>query len=68
MNTIRMSCYIRFAVERLGIKDYEVWVKGDDTVLFLKPTDTNRVLESIEEIFVSEQEWNKEPGIIKGLG
>jgi hypothetical protein len=48
MNTIRMLSYIRFCVERVGIKEYEVWVKGDDTVLFVKPSDVSIIVESIE--------------------
>ncbi len=47
MNTIRMSTYVRYAVERLGIIDYQVWVKGDDTVLFLKQEHVEAVEHSL---------------------
>jgi len=55
MNTIRMMSYVRFATEREGITDYHVWVKGDDTVLFLKPCDVEIVHESLKEVFASEE-------------
>jgi len=36
MNTIRMSCYIRYVAYIAGLEDseFECWIKGDDCVMF----------------------------------
>jgi len=68
MNTIRMACYVRFSADRANINDYEVWVKGDDTVFFISPADLEILLKSINELFCTEKEWTNEPTIAKGLG
>jgi hypothetical protein len=68
MNTIRMACYTRFAVDLVKVEDYEVWVKGDDTVIFARESDVENIVKGINKVFVTEKEWLDKPNIIKGLG
>lgn len=68
MNTIRMSCYIRYAVENYVDCDYEVWVKGDDTVIFVNDLNANKILKAIEKVFCTEEQWKENYNIEHGLG
>lgn len=68
MNTIRMSLYIRFALEHADNIDYKLWVKGDDTVIFARPSDVDQILTSISKVFVTEEQWKQNPNIRHGLG
>ena len=69
MNTIRMSLYVRFGVY-LAKLDYEavVWVKGDDTTVFLRLVSVEIFVESLSQIFCTEEAWLKQLDIQHGLG
>jgi hypothetical protein len=67
MNTIRMALYNRFAIEKVTT-DYELWVKGDDVVVFIDDLNHNAVLHEINNVFTTEEKWNAEPGHEFGLG
>lgn len=69
MNTIRMSCYVRFAIEsQFPQAEYQLWVKGDDTVIFCGCDVTSNIKDAIYKVFVTEEQWKREPEINYGLG
>ena len=67
MNTLRMSMFVRFCMDRAGVPG-KVLVKGDDTSVFISPVHIPALVKSIGEIFCTEEEWLANPEIIKGLG
>ena len=62
-----MTCYNRFALERAGLYDYAIWVKGDDTVIFINSMHKDAALQAISKVFLTEQMYNKQQGIVYGL-
>ena len=69
MNTIRMSLYVRFAAH-IAKLDYEctVWVKGDDTTVFLRLVNVDIYTSSLSKVFCTEAQWLAEPTLSYGLG
>jgi len=57
MNTIRMICYNRFVVEEImNCKEYELMVKGDDTVIFFRPNVNNDfIIKCFDKVFLEKK-------------
>lgn len=67
MNTIRMSLYTRFCAWLANV-EVKPWIKGDDTTLFTRRADVEKLVKAIDTVFATEKQWEEDPAIIKGLG